>query len=87
MSAVASSPTSPGGAAAFWNRMPAVPPHWRSENALMLAGLTLSAVLLIAFCAVVSGVVRSAEAMHQSSVQPVDSTANRQGPGSDERPG
>lgn len=47
-----------------------IPPHWRSENALMLAGLALSAVLLIAFCAVVSGVVRSAEEMHQSSAPP-----------------
>jgi hypothetical protein len=64
-----------------------IPAHWRSENALMLAGLALSAVLLIAFGAVVSGVVRSAEEMHQSSApQPADLTANRQAGSNNDQP-
>lgn len=44
-------------------------PAWRSENALILAALTLSLVFLIAFCVVVSSVVRSAERQHQAADQ------------------
>ena len=57
------------------DRLGWLPAQWRSENAVMLAALVLSVLLLIAFCAVVSGVVRSAEEMHQSSGQPA---ANQQ---------
>jgi hypothetical protein len=42
-----------------------VPAAWRNESALILAALVLSTVFLIAFCGVVSGVVRSAEERHQ----------------------
>jgi hypothetical protein len=42
-----------------------VPAAWRNENALILAALVLSTAFLIAFCGVVSGVVRSAEERHQ----------------------
>lgn len=65
----------PDGGAVFRDRLAWLPAQWRSENAVMLAALVLSAVLLIAFCAVVSGVVRSAEEMHQSFNQPA---ANQQ---------
>jgi hypothetical protein len=47
--------------ALLWER---VPPVWRTENALILAALALSTVFLIAFCGVVSGVVRHAEEQH-----------------------
>ena len=48
----------------LWQRLPAT---WRTENALIMAALALSMVFLVAFCGVVSGVVRSAEERH---VQP-----------------
>jgi len=49
--------------AAWWQRLPA---DWRSERALMAAGLVLSAIFLVAFCLVVGSVVRSAERQHQA---------------------
>jgi hypothetical protein len=65
-------------AAAALDRLPALsawlenlPEKWRSENAVILAALALSAVFLIAFCVVVSGVVRSAEQQHQQAGQAV----------------
>ena len=48
-------------AALLWQRLPAA---WRTENALIMAALALSMVFLVAFCGVVSGVVRSAEERH-----------------------
>ena len=64
--------------AAAPDRLPALsalfetlPEKWRSENALILAALALSAVVLIAFCVVVSGVVRNAERQHQQAGQAV----------------
>jgi len=49
--------------AAWWERLPA---EWRTERTLMAAGLVLAAIFLVAFCLVVSNVVRSAELQHEA---------------------
>jgi len=49
--------------AACWERLPA---EWRTERMLMAAGLVLAAIFLVAFCLVVSNVVRSAERQHEA---------------------
>ena len=46
-----------------------LPAPWRSENVLIAVAAVLAVLFLVAFCFVVSSVVRSAERQHEAADQ------------------